>query len=305
LPVATDMASNLVIQRYIGTSRTTIPLADVPSGYIGGSTATLSSEGISAFPSPAGQVPRYQARVAGGHAIGRFAYGVDNIVQVRSDMTSGAPATGTTIPQATMLPGTVNMDGAVPMSPSGQSVDLSYNDRLDISTIPLAAVKAQTVASATSDTDVTIAFSTDPVTTAGEYYQVVETGEIFMIVTDGGTSQTVARGALGSRSMPIAAGSTVRQVVPGTAGTSSDGFADFESTSAAARGGERTRDAIYAKANVGAISLVNGKHPSGHSLDVTAPSTMQKIRFGHSTLPLPQVFHTPCTRPEARPRPTS
>ena len=90
-PVKTDMRSNLVIQRYLGTSRTTIPLADVPSGYIGGNIINRPG---TAYPKPAGQVPRYQARVAGGYSIGRFSHGVDSIMNVRSDVTSNAYPTG-------------------------------------------------------------------------------------------------------------------------------------------------------------------------------------------------------------------
>jgi len=161
------------------------------------------------------------------------------------------------------------------------------------------------VIEASSDTDVTIAFSaTEATLLAPNYFQIVETGEIIQLTNAVAAANVVAvRGALGSRAMPIPGGATVRRVVAGDAATAdpgmlpSDGFVDFESTSALT-GGERTRgvaadgSAVYATANVGAVSLVNGKHPSGHSLDVTAPSTMQKIRFGHSTLPLPQVFHT-------------
>jgi len=218
LPVKTDMESNLVIQRYLGTSRTAIPLADIPAGLIGGDNANkpeVVNTGA-VYPKPAGQVPRYQARVAAGYSIGRYSYGVDNIMQVRSDLTAGAYPTGmgatpgyagdgSTIANADYLnrwngaAGTdanfnrraplvvspVNMDGAVPMSPASMSSDL--NQDFDTSTKSL--------------------------------------------------------------------------------------------TTAADRLGYET------------LSPMN-RHPSGHSVDVTAPSTMQKIRFGRSTLPLPQVFHT-------------
>jgi hypothetical protein len=58
------------------------------------------------------------------------------------------------------------------------------------------------------------------------------------------------------------------------------------------------------QATPGATAIANGdrlfkvdvqsrnKHATGHSVEVTSPTTMQMIRYGRSTLPMPQVFHT-------------
>ncbi len=97
LPKKNDMAVNHVVQRYLGVSRETIPLSSVPSGLIGGNNIDRPAAG---YPAPAGHVPRYQARVSGGYAIGRFAYGQSKIMRVRSDVTSNALPTGETITTA-------------------------------------------------------------------------------------------------------------------------------------------------------------------------------------------------------------
>eukprot|EP00283_Hemiselmis_rufescens_P000758 CAMPEP_0173470394 /NCGR_PEP_ID=MMETSP1357-20121228/77851_1 /TAXON_ID=77926 /ORGANISM="Hemiselmis rufescens, Strain PCC563" /LENGTH=4076 /DNA_ID=CAMNT_0014438669 /DNA_START=54 /DNA_END=12284 /DNA_ORIENTATION=+ len=227
LPIETDMESNLVIQRYLGTSRSAVPLADIPAGLIGGDNTNKPAAG---YAKPAGQVPRFQARVAAGYAIGRFSYGVDNIMQVRSDLTAGAYPTGlgyspysvvlnpklfngataaaesttwanTATGEANLRPpevvSPVNMDGAIPMSPASMSSDLN-----------------------------------------GDFNLGTRTG------------------------VDVAA-------------TANDILVPAESI--------RLNDETLMPMN---------RHPSGHSLEVTAPSTMQKVRFGRSTLPLPQVFHT-------------
>jgi len=98
LPRTTDMSANHVVQRYLGVSRETIPLDKIPSGLIGGNTIDRPG---AAYPAPAGQVPRYQARVSGGYAIGRFAYGQSKIMRVRSDVTSNALPMGEAAPSST------------------------------------------------------------------------------------------------------------------------------------------------------------------------------------------------------------
>eukprot|EP00281_Chroomonas_sp_CCMP1168_P017251 CAMPEP_0206219836 /NCGR_PEP_ID=MMETSP0047_2-20121206/4528_1 /ASSEMBLY_ACC=CAM_ASM_000192 /TAXON_ID=195065 /ORGANISM="Chroomonas mesostigmatica_cf, Strain CCMP1168" /LENGTH=3848 /DNA_ID=CAMNT_0053642399 /DNA_START=64 /DNA_END=11610 /DNA_ORIENTATION=+ len=117
LPVATDMAANLVIQRYLGVSREAIPLANIPSGLIGGNIANQPAGGT--YPAPSGNVPRYQARIGGGYSIGRFAYGVSNIMRVRSDVTSMARPTGMSWTNAAANPSNtfpITMDGTAGVS---------------------------------------------------------------------------------------------------------------------------------------------------------------------------------------------